>query len=91
MGHFAGFNCSFCHYSEPELGVGGGRAEFPLLKLFRCDSYKPIGSAWIYPDKLPHCSHCYHGAVTILDDDASSVSCPRCGEPGITRKECGWG
>jgi len=49
MGHFVAFNCDFCHYREPEPAVGRGRDEFPLLKLFRCNHCKTIGSTWIFP------------------------------------------
>lgn len=91
MGHFVEFHCRFCHYQEAEIGVGHGRSAFPFLKLYRCDHCKTIGSTWVYEDKLPHCAGCYHATITLLDDDATRVSCPKCGEAGrLTRKDGEW-
>lgn len=64
------------------MGVGHGAAEFPFLALFRCDLCRSVGSTWIYPDRIPRCSLCYHDAVTLLPEGQLEVHCPKCGEPG---------
>lgn len=91
MGWFVDFRCGHCKYEEPDIGVGRGRNAFPFLALIRCDNCKTIGSTWIYENRLPMCSRCYHDAVTILPDDTTRVNCPKCGEPAsLTRKEGTW-
>lgn len=91
MGGFVDFRCSFCKYEENDIGIGHGKKAFPFLALYRCDNCQTIGSTWVYPDKLPHCSQCYHDAVTILPEDTRRVMCPKCGEPAkIAPKEGSW-
>lgn len=91
MGGFVRFRCDYCHYEEPELGVGRGRYEFPFLSLFHCDHCHSVGSTWIFQDRLPRCSLCYHDAVTLLPEDVSRLTCPKCGEPaGFERSEGEW-
>lgn len=91
MGRFVGFRCRFCKYEETGLGIGRGRTEFPFLKLYRCDNCKTIGSTWIYENRIPRCAGCYHDAITLLDDDARQVNCPKCGEPApLTPQDGEW-
>ncbi|MHB1951313.1 MAG: hypothetical protein ACYCQK_07535 [Acidiferrobacteraceae bacterium] len=81
MGRFVQYRCGSCRYEEPDLAVGRGREEFPYLSLFRCDNCHSVGSTWIFRDRLPRCSLCYHDALTLLPDDVSVLACPKCGEP----------
>ncbi len=81
MGGFVDFKCRFCRYEVTGIGVGRGRDEFPFLALYRCDHCQSVGSTWIHEQRIPHCSLCYHDAVTILPDDTRRVNCPKCGEP----------
>lgn len=91
MGWFVDFRCRHCRYEELDIGVGRGRNEFPFLVLFRCDNCKTVGSTWVYENRLPICSHCYHDAVMVLPDDTVCVNCPKCGEPAtLTRQEGTW-
>ncbi|HEY5682708.1 MAG TPA: hypothetical protein VIR61_03440 [Sulfuricaulis sp.] len=91
MGSFVGFKCKFCQYEEPNLGVGHGKAEMPILALYRCNHCHTIGSTWIHEGKIPRCANCYDEEIVILPDDAQHVNCPKCGEPAvITPKGGGW-
>ena len=82
MGWFVDFKCKFCNYEENNIGIGHGEMEYPFLTLFRCDNCKTVGSTWIYEDKIPLCSHCYHAAISILSDGTTKLNCPRCAATG---------
>lgn len=91
VGGFVSFRCGNCRYEEHDLGVGRGREEMPFLSLFRCDNCHSVGSTWIFADRVPRCTLCYHDAVTLLPEDVSRLPCPKCGEPaGFERLEGEW-
>lgn len=91
MGGFVNFRCNYCKYEERDIGVGHGKSEFPFLALFRCDHCKSIGSTWVYRDRIPMCSICYHEEVRIVGPQTRTVNCPRCGEPAtLTPGEREW-
>ncbi len=91
MGSFVGFKCKFCQYEEPSIGVGRGKAETPLLALYRCKHCLTIGSAWIHEGKIPCCANCYDDAIVILPDDTRRVNCPKCRESAmIAPKDGSW-
>lgn len=81
MGRFARFYCPHCRYEEADLGYGAGREPFPFLVLFRCDNCHSIGSTWVYENKTPRCSLCYHDELSVFVEPPARVGCPKCGEP----------
>ncbi len=83
MGHKVDFACRACRYEERDLGVGRGRRPWPVLRLFRCDNCRSVGSAWVDEGGLARCSLCYHDDIVLLPDDAASVACPKCEERGV--------
>ena len=82
MGGFVAYRCDACGYEEPRLPLGRGRQEGPYLALYRCDNCRGVGTAWVFPDRPPLCSYCYHEEIVLLADDTALIDCPRCGEPG---------
>lgn len=91
MGFFVDFKCDFCKYEERAIAVGHGKSPIPFLALFRCDHCRSVGSTWVQERRIPHCSLCYHDAVTILPDDTRRLNCPKCGDPArITVGEGSW-
>lgn len=82
MGHLADFACRRCHYEEHDIAIGHGRHATPFLVLFSCPSCHSIGSNWIGDGGTLRCGFCYNDAVTMLADDATAVTCPKCQEPG---------
>lgn len=85
MGGYVGFQCKFCQYAEPDIGVGRGKAATPLLALCRCNHCHTIGSTWVHEGKVPRCANCYDDDIVILPDDTRRVNCPKCGESAVIR------
>lgn len=91
MGKFVDYHCKRCNTEITDIPVGKGRQPSPYLALFRCRSCRTVGSTWVTPGETPRCGTCYEEGVELLPDDATFISCPRCGEQGrFTPREGSW-
>jgi len=81
MGSFFQFKCRFCQYKVDQIPVGTGKDQTLALRLFNCSSCGSIGSTWTGQDKSPRCAFCYDKEITLLQEKAGVIDCPKCQEP----------